>query len=68
MSEQERRTKQETYEAEMTEEQLQEFRSRAIRQITIYETRPYIQRVEDNYMKILQEAYLEKQDDGRGRE
>ncbi len=63
-----RRTQQETYEADMTEEQLQEFRSRAIRQTTIYEARPYIQKLEDNYMKILEEAYLEEKNDGRGRE
>ncbi len=62
------RTKQETYEANMTKEQLQEFRTRAIRQTTVYEARPYIQRLEDNYLKILEEAYLEERNDGRGRE
>lgn len=64
----ETRTQQEIYEFNMTEEQLQEFRTRAIRQTTIYETRPYLQKLEDNYMNILEEAYLEEKNDGRGRE
>ncbi len=62
------KTKQELYEESMTKEQLQEFKTRAIRQTTIYETRPYIQRLEDNYLKILEEVYLQEKNDGRGRE
>jgi len=70
MNEQARRVSQEQdlYESVMTKEQLQEFRTRAIRQTTIYETRPYLQKLEENYMNILEEAYLEEKNDGRGRE
>jgi len=62
MNEKARRVSQEQdlYESVMTEEQLQEFRTRAIRQTTIYETRPYLQKLEDNYMNILEEAYYKK--------
>ena len=48
------------YESMMSEEQLQEFRTRAIRQITIYETRPVLQKLEENYMIILEEAYYKE--------
>mgnify|MGYP003142225536 CR=1 FL=1 len=56
----ETRTQQEIYELNMTEEQLHEFRISAIRETTIYETRPYLQKLEENYMKILEEAYYER--------
>lgn len=62
MNEQARRVSQERdlYESMMSEEQLQEFRTRAIRQITIYETRPVLQKLEENYMIILEEAYYKE--------
>lgn len=62
MNEQARRVIQERdlYESGMSEEQLQEFRIRAIRQTTIYETRPVLQKLEENYMIILEEAYYER--------
>lgn len=62
MNEQARRVSQERdlYESMMSEEQLQEFRTRAIRQTTIYETRPVLQKLEENYMIILEEAYYKE--------
>jgi len=60
MDEQERREKQTLYESVMSEEDLQGFRDRANAETKRQEEKPHVERLLENYMTILEDAYYQR--------